>query len=134
MKKKVENIVRHSEVSEKAIEAYLVRRCKESGLLCLKYSNANTTGYPDRLVCLSHCNVVWVELKSKGKKPTKLQEIRHQELRDLDHKVWVISSKPEVDELIGYIESIAQLRFEIDGIKVREYLESADFRIKKQSV
>ena len=35
---------------------------------------------------------------------------------------------------MGYIESIAQLRFEIDGIKVREYLESADFRIKKQSV
>jgi hypothetical protein len=92
------------------------------------------TGYPDRLVCLPHRNIVWVELKSKGKKPTKLQEIRHQELRDLDHKVWVISSKPEVDELIGYIESIAQLRFEIDGIKVREYLESADFRIKKQSV
>ena len=67
MKKQVENIVRHSEVSEKAIEAYLVKRCKESGLLCLKYSNANTTGYPDRLVCLPHGNVVWVELKSKGK-------------------------------------------------------------------
>ena len=43
MKKQVENIVRHSEVSEKAIEAYLVKRCKESGLLCLKYSNANKT-------------------------------------------------------------------------------------------
>ena len=28
MKKQVENIVRHSEVSEKAIEAYLVKRCK----------------------------------------------------------------------------------------------------------
>ena len=134
MKKQVENIVRHSEVSEKAIEAYLVKRCKESGLLCLKYSNANTTGYPDRLVCFSFGGVVWVELKSKGRKPTKLQEIRHQELRDLDHKVWVISSKPEVDELIGYIESIAQLRFEIDAIKVREYLESTNLRIKKLNV
>ena len=101
MKKQVENIVRHSEVSEKAIEAYLVKRCKESGLLCLKYSNANTTGYPDRLVCLPHCNVVWVELKSKGKKPTKLQEIRHQELQDLGHQVFVISSKEGVDKLIS---------------------------------
>ncbi len=101
MRKKVENIVRHSEVSEKAIEAYLVRRCKESGLLCLKYSNANTTGYPDRVVCLPHCNVVWVELKSKGKKPTKLQEIRHQELQELGHQVFVINSKEGVDKLIS---------------------------------
>ena len=101
MRKKVENIVRHSEVSEKAIEAYLVRRCKESGLLCLKYSNANTTGYPDRVVCLPHCNVVWVELKSKGKKPTKLQEIRHLELRELGHQVFVIDSKEGVDKLIS---------------------------------
>ena len=101
MKKQVENIIRHSEVSEKAIEAYLVRRCKESGLLCLKYSNANTTGYPDRVVCLPHCNVVWVELKSKGKKPTKLQEIRHQELRELGHQVFVIDSKEGVDKLIS---------------------------------
>ena len=113
MRKKVENIVRHSEVSEKAIEAYLVRRCKESDLLCLKYSNANTTGYPDRVVCLPHCNVVWVELKSKGKKPTKLQEIRHQELQELGHQVFVIDSKDGVDKLIsdtdvmkGYLNSI----------------------------
>ena len=134
MKNSIENIVRHSEVSEKAIEAYLNKRCKENGLLCLKYSNANVTGYPDRLVCCINGKVVWVELKSKGKKPTKLQEIRHQELRDLGHEVWVVSSKPEVDEMIGYIESIVQLRFKIDGIKVREYLESADLRIKKHSV
>lgn len=134
MKKSIENIVRHSEVSEKAIEAYLNKRCKENGLLCLKYSNANVTGYPDRLVCYINGKVIWVELKSKGKKPTKLQEIRHQELKRMGHEVWVVSSKPEVDELIGYIESIVQLRFKIDGIKVREYLESADLRIKKHSV
>ena len=103
MRKNVENIVRHSEVSEKAIEAYLVKRCKESGLLCLKYSNANTTGYPDRLVCLPHCNVIWVELKSKGKKPTKLQEIRHQELKRMGHEVWVISTKEMVDRLISLV-------------------------------
>lgn len=134
MKKSIENIVRHSEVSEKAIEAYLNKRCKENGLLCLKYSNANVTGYPDRLVCCINGKVIWVELKSKGKKPTKLQEIRHQELRDLGHEVWVVSSKPEVDELIGYVESIVQLRFKIDGIKVRKSLESQNLRIKKHSV
>lgn len=105
MKKNVENIVRHSEVSEKAIEAYLNKRAKESGLLCLKYSNSNVTGYPDRLVCIPGGVVVWVELKSKGKKPTKLQQIRHDELRGIRHCVWVISNKEQVDNLINSIRN-----------------------------
>lgn len=101
MKKSIENIVRHSEVSEKAIEAYLNKRAKENGLLCLKYANANVTGYPDRLVCIPGGFVVWVELKSKGKKPTKLQQIRHSELVSLGHEVHTIDSKSKVDELIN---------------------------------
>lgn len=105
MKKNVESIVRHSEVSEKAIEAYLNKRAKESGLLCLKYSNSNVTGYPDRLICIPGGVVVWVELKSKGKKPTKLQQIRHDELRSIGHSVWVISSKEQVDNLINSIRN-----------------------------
>lgn len=111
MKKNVENIVRHSEVSEKAIEAYLNKRAKENGLLCLKYANANVTGYPDRLVCIPGGFVVWVELKSKGKKPTKLQQIRHSELEKIGHLVCVISNKHEVDCLIDSInEEIAKTK------------------------
>ena len=72
-------------------------------MLCLKYSNANVTGYPDRLVCCINGKVIWVELKSKGKKPTKLQEIRHQELKRMGHEVWVISTKEMVDRLISLV-------------------------------
>jgi hypothetical protein len=103
MKKSIANIVNHAEVSEKAIEAYLVKKTKEANLLCLKYSNVNVTGYPDRLVCLPNGKVIWVELKSKGKKPTKLQQIRHQELQDLGHNVWVIDSKEAVDLLVDCV-------------------------------
>lgn len=103
MKKSIDNIIRHSEVSEKAIEAYLNKRAKENSLLCLKYANANVTGYPDRLVCIPGGSVIWVELKSKGKKPTKLQQIRHRELEKIGHLVCVISSKHEVDSLIESI-------------------------------
>lgn len=103
MKQSITNIIRHSEVSEKAIETYLNKRTKESGLLCLKYANANVTGYPDRLVCIPGGKVIWVELKSKGKKPTKLQQIRHAELKGIEHSVWVIDSKEQVDNLIDEI-------------------------------
>lgn len=101
-KKRIENITRHSEISEKAIERYLVEQAKLYGLLCLKYSNPNMTGYPDRLLVLPDGRVVWVELKSKGRRPTKLQKLRHNELSEMGHLVRVIDNKPEIDELINF--------------------------------
>ena len=44
--------------------------------------------------------MAWVEIKSRGKKPTKLQNLRHNELARLGHTVRVVSSKEEVDGLI----------------------------------
>lgn len=100
MIRRIQNIINRAEVSEKAIEAYLVKRAKEHGIVCLKYSNATATGYPDRLICLRGGCVAWVEIKSRGKKPTKLQNLRHNELARLGHTVRVVSSKEEVDGLI----------------------------------
>lgn len=106
-KKSIENLTRHSEVSEKAIEKYLVEQAKAIGVLCLKYSNASMAGYPDRLVILPNCKVVWVELKSKGKKPTKLQKVRQAELTKMGHWVETIDSKDGIDQLIATIEDYA---------------------------
>ena len=103
---KIENITRHAEVSEKAIEKYLVGEVRRQGGICLKYSNPNVTGYPDRLICLSHGKMAWVELKSKGQKPTKIQSIRHEELKRLGFDVYVIDSKQGVDELISKLKEI----------------------------
>ena len=99
--KKLEHITKHAEVSEKAIEKYLVEAVKSIGGICLKYQNANMVGYPDRVICLHGGKTVWVELKSRGKKPTKIQTIRQSELVSLGHEVHVIDSKPKVDELIS---------------------------------
>lgn len=104
MKKSIENITNHAEVSEKAIEKYLYERTKEIGLLCLKYSNPNAVGYPDRIILMPFSGIIWVELKSKGKKPTKLQQIRHAELKAAGHEVYTIDSKDGVDDLINKIE------------------------------
>lgn len=97
----IDNITSHSEVSEKAIEKYLTESVKTLGGICLKYSNANMVGYPDRLVCLPEGRTAWVELKSKGKKPTKIQLLRHEELARLGHEVHVVDNKAAVDELIN---------------------------------
>ena len=97
---KVENIVRHAEVSEKAIERYLVERVKELGGICLKYSNANMVGYPDRVVLLPGGVTIWIELKSKGRRPEKIQQIRIAQLGRLGHTVYVADSKQRVDEIL----------------------------------
>ncbi len=101
--KAVDNVVRHAEVSEKVIERYLVERAKHLGLPCLKYANANMTGYPDRLIVLPDGKVVWVELKSRGRKPSKIQQLRHAELEAIGHTVLVIDSKGGVDDFINRI-------------------------------
>lgn len=104
MGKSVENILHHSEWSEKEIEKYLRRKAKELNLICLKYSNPLESGYPDRLICLPDMRVVWVELKSKGKKPSKIQQLRFTSLRSLGHQVFVIDNKQDIDKLIQDIQ------------------------------
>lgn len=99
-KRNLDNLTHHADVSEKAIERYLVDQAKLNGLPCLKYSNPNMVGYPDRLLVLPGGGVIWVELKSKGCKPTKIQLMRIAELTGMRHWVKVIDNKADIDELI----------------------------------
>ena len=109
MDKKIENIVRHADVSEKAIEAYLVRKVKDLGGVCLKYSNPGVVGYPDRVVLLPGGFVVWVELKSKGRKPNRVQQLRIGQLRAMGHNVAVVDGKDQVDVLLQAADFVKDL-------------------------
>lgn len=111
MDRKIDNIVHHADVSEKAIEAYLVRRVKELGGVCLKYSNPNLVGYPDRVALFPAGVTVWIELKSRGKDTTKIQRARITHLKNLGHTVVVVDSKPGVDAVL----KAAELMVNIEG-------------------
>lgn len=71
MNRNIKNIVEHADVSEKAIERYLCDVVKKLGGVCLKYSNANMVGYPDRVALMPGGLCVWFELKSKGARRPK---------------------------------------------------------------
>lgn len=92
---------RYAEYSEKAVERHLADVVKCLGGVCLKYTNANMAGYPDRLVCLPGGRTVWVELKSRGEKPRLLQLMRHKELRRLGFDVRVLDSRAAVDACVA---------------------------------
>src|SRR5574344_1940558 len=100
MSKKIDNIVRHAEVSEKAIERYLAACVKELGGICLKYSNPGMVGYPDRICLLPGGETIWVELKSKGGGLKAVQKIRITQLRKIGHTVHVCSSKEAICEVL----------------------------------
>jgi hypothetical protein len=100
MNKKIADIVNHAEVSEKAIERYLVDEVKKLGGVCLKYSNQNMAGYPDRLILLPGAITIWVELKSKGKHTTALQDIRLRTLNKLGYDTYICDNKEAIDKII----------------------------------
>ena len=100
MKKKIADIVNHAEVSEKAIERYLVDEVKKLGGVCLKYSNQNMAGFPDRLILLPGAVTIWIELKSKGKHTTALQDIRLRALNKLGYDTYICDNKEAIDKII----------------------------------
>jgi hypothetical protein len=101
--KTIDKLINHSEVSEKAIERYLVERIKDLGGICLKYSNQHRVGYPDRVCLLPWGVTLWVELKSKGQTLRTIQLQRIQEMSKIGHIVHVCDSKEAVDNVIASI-------------------------------
>lgn len=100
IKRGIKKLVRHAEISEKAIEAYLVRKVTAMGGECLKFSSHTDTGYPDRLLLLPGGKTIWVEVKSKGEKPRLLQEVRMARLRRLGFEAHVVDSREKVEEIL----------------------------------
>lgn len=90
--------------SEKKIERRLVERMQAIGGECIKMLADQYSGLPDRL-CIHHGYFFFVELKSTGKKPRKIQESVHAKLRRAGAEVFVIDSLESVDELVEDIVS-----------------------------
>ena len=82
---------------EKTIEASLVKHVKALGGMAEKFTSPSKRSVPDRLVTLPGGQIIFVELKAPGKKPTSKQELDHQRRRDLGCDVRVISTLEEVD-------------------------------------
>lgn len=87
---------------ERDIEAYLVTRCRRVGALCYKWTSPGHAGVPDRICVFPSGQLVFVELKAPGKKPTHAQLREHARLREYKQKVVVIDSIESVEELLSW--------------------------------
>ena len=81
---------------ERDIEKALVKRIKALGGLCEKFVSPSNIGVPDRLVTLPG-KILFVELKSPGKKPTAKQLKDHAKRRSYGCMVLVIDSLEGID-------------------------------------
>lgn len=95
------HIANHANESEKALERYLVELVRKHGGQCLKYANSQQTGYPDRLILLPGGRAAWAEIKSRGKRPTRLQCIRMDELRQLGYRAEVVDSRTKALDFLA---------------------------------
>lgn len=76
---------------ESKIQRRIIKKLESDGWLVVKLSLTNKNGIPD-LLCLKSSRYIWIEVKAPGEKPRKLQEFRHQQLRDHGAEVHVVDS------------------------------------------
>lgn len=86
--------------SEKAIERKLVELTKANGGMCIKLLCDQLTGLPDRLCLFPNHRIAFVELKTTGRKPRRIQLYIHNKLRALGFRVEVIDTVERVNKFI----------------------------------
>ena len=89
--------------SEKVIERKLVEAVKLKGGMCIKLLTNQFIGLPDRMCLFPNMIIVFVELKTTGQKPRKIQSLVHNKLRVLGFRVEVIDT---IEGITKFVDSI----------------------------
>lgn len=88
---------------EKQIEQKLTLMVKSAGGIAPKFVSPGFAGMPDRLVLLPNGVFAFAELKAPGMKPRALQVARHEMLRELGFKVYVIDGIEQIGGMLNEI-------------------------------
>ena len=90
---------------EKMIEQALVKAVKAVGGICPKFVSPGFDGMPDRSVLLPGAKVGFVEVKAPGKRPRPLQRSRHELLKGLGFRVYVLDDPGEIGRILDEIQT-----------------------------
>lgn len=99
--------------SEKYLEKKLREGVEKLGGRAYKWTSPMNTSVPDRIVVLPGVPIETVELKTTGKKQTRLQEYEMERLRGLGVECFV------VDDMIGIEYYLLLAKLKIEYAKVR---------------
>ena len=90
---------------EKNTEEKLVSTIKSMGGIAPKFVSPGYDGMPDRIVLLPGGHMAFVEVKAPGEKPRALQLARHELLRGLGFKVYVLDDAEQIGGILDEIKS-----------------------------
>ena len=90
---------------EKNIEQKLVKAVKSAGGIAPKLTCPGFDGMPDRLVLMPEGRIGFVEVKAPGKEPRPLQVRRHEMLRNLGFKVYVLDTPEQIGGILHEIRT-----------------------------
>ena len=90
---------------EKQIERKLTDDVKGMGGIAPKFVSPGFDGMPDRIVLLPGGHIGFVEVKAPGEKPRALQLARHEMLRRLGFKVYVLDDEQQIGGILDAILS-----------------------------
>ena len=93
-------------MSEHEIEQKLVKAVKAMGGITPKFASPGYAGMPDRIILLPGGKTAFVEVKAMGRKPRPLQRKRHETLRKLGFKVFVLDDAGQIGGIIREIQSV----------------------------
>ncbi|MDF2608900.1 MAG: hypothetical protein K0R92_374 [Lachnospiraceae bacterium] len=89
---------------EKELEKKFIEKVKAAGGKAFKFVSPGNDGVPDRLVVLPGGRIGFVELKRRGKKPTKLQAKQIERLKELGCLACVLDRPESIDAVICAIQ------------------------------
>lgn len=93
---------------EKLVERKLVELTKINNGMCIKLLCNHILGLPDRLCLFPGGKLAFVELKTTGEKPKRIQIFMHKKLRALGFRVEVIDT---VEGVINFVDEMINLPF-----------------------
>ncbi len=85
---------------EKQIERKLAGAVKSAGGIATKFVSPGYDGMPDRLLLFPGGRMAFVEVKASGMKPRPLQRARHELLRRLGFKVYILDDEEQIAVII----------------------------------
>jgi len=92
-------------MQEKLTERKLAEAVKSAGGMCPKFVSPGLDGMPDRIVLLPDGKIGFVEVKAAGKAPRALQFRRHEQLRALGQKVFLLDRAEQIGRIIDEIQA-----------------------------
>ena len=104
MSPKGDGIERKSwQLREKSIEQRLVQAVKAAGGICPKLVCPGMDGMPDRMILFPGGKIAFVETKAPGEKPRPLQIARHEMLRRLGFRVYILDDPGEIERIVNEV-------------------------------